>query len=134
MANALFLKARESFLDAEIKWKGDDIRAALCGGSKPDLNSAEFLSDVQHRVAVSSPLTNKSITDGVARASPAIFRGVQGREIGFLVVFKYNTDPKASRLIAYIDTLSGRGAFPVKPNGGDMEVAWDRGPNGIFKL
>ena len=73
MANALFDKARQRFLEGQFNWNTDTIKAVL-------------------------------VDTGTDSTSP---------------------------LIAFIDTATG---LPITPNGGDIIVTWDNGPNKLFKL
>jgi len=132
MSNAIFDKAREAFLTGKIDWLGDTIKAALCRGTKPDVEADEHLSDIS-TVALSEPLTGKTAKDGVAAAASILFRDLTADNVDCLVIFQDTRDPKTSRLIACIDTLA-TGTFPVSGNGGDIQIMWDRGANRIFKL
>lgn len=135
MANALYDKARQKFLAGELDWDADTIKVVLVDTATytVDLASDEFLSAIpaDERVATSSALTNKSTTAGVADADDITFSEVMGDPCEALVIFKDTGDPDTSPLIAYIDVATG---LPVTPNGGDINVTWDSGPNKIFKL
>ena len=136
MANALYDKARESFLKGEIVWGTDDIRAVLVDTATytVDLVNDQFLSDIPagERVAtLPSTLTSMTTTSGVADAADITFSSVTGDQSEAVVLYKYNASDAAARLIAYIDTATG---LPVTPNGGDITVTWDSGANKIFKL
>lgn len=136
MANALYDKARESFLKGEIVWGTDDIRAVLVDTATytVDLVNDQFLSDIPagERVAtLGSTLTSMTTTSGVADAADITFSSVTGDQSEAVVLYKYNASDAAARLIAYIDTATG---LPVTPNGGDITVTWDSGANKIFKL
>ena len=48
-----------------------------------------------------------------------------------LILYQHTGTDATARLIAYIDTATG---LPVTPNGGDITIVWDDGPNKIFKL
>lgn len=135
MANALYDKARQKFLAGELDWDADTIKVVLVDTATytVDLASDEFLSAIpaDERVATSSALTNKSTTAGVADADDITFSEVMGDPCEALVIFKDTGDPDTSPLIAYIHVATG---LPVTPNGGDINVTWDSGPNKIFKL
>lgn len=135
MANALYDKGREAFLNGDIDWLNDDIRVILIDAADytVDLAADDFLDDVAvaARVATSGSLASKTSTDGVADAADVTFSLVTGDEAEALVLYKHTGDETTSNLIAYIDTATG---LPVTPNGGDITVQWDNGANKIFKL
>lgn len=135
MANALYDKARESFLKGEIAWDVNNIKASLIdtGAYTVNLATDQFFSNIPGAavIATSANLTGKSVTDGVADAADVTFTSVSGVNCEALVVWQDTGTPATSRLIAYIDTATG---LPVLPNGGDIQVLWDNGANRIFKL
>jgi hypothetical protein len=135
MANALYDKGRQKFLEGSIAWLTDDVKLVLVdtGSYTVDLVNDEFLSDivVGARVATSSNFASKSSTNGVAGADDISLSSVTGPESEALVIYKDTGAEGTSPLIAYIDTASG---LPVTPNGGNIIVTWDTGPNLIFKL
>lgn len=133
MANALYAKGRQGFLDGSIDWDTDDIRVCLVdtGTYTVDLAAHDNLDDVSGIVATSAALSGKTATDGVADANDVTFSAVTGSSAEALVIYKHTGTASTSRLIAYIDTATG---LPVTPNGGDITVQWDNGANKIFKL
>ncbi|MEM0374078.1 MAG: hypothetical protein QXO96_05965 [Sulfolobales archaeon] len=135
MANALYDKGRQAFLEGDIDWINDDIRVILIDTADytVNLSTHDFLDDVPSvaRVAVSSSLTGKTATDGVADANDVTFSSVTGDASEALIIYKHTGTESTSNLIAYIDTATG---LPVTPNGGDINIVWDNGANKIFKL
>lgn len=135
MANALYDKGRQGFLEGLIDWDTDDIRLILIDAADYVVNLAthDNLDDiaVAARVAVSGSLTGKTVTDGVADAADVTFTAVSGDVSEALVLYKHTGVESTSRLIAYIDAATG---LPVTPNGGNINVVWDNGANKIFKL
>jgi len=135
MANALFDKARQRFLEGQFNWNTDTIKAALVdtGTYTPNLSAHEFLSDISSgaRVAMSGAFTGKTTTGGAADANDITYTSVTGPSIEAIVIFKDTGTDSTSPLIAYIDTATG---LPITPNGGDIIVTWDNGANKIFKL
>lgn len=135
MANALYDKGREKFLNADIDWLTDDIKVVLVdtGAYTVALSTHEFLSDVAGgaRIATSGNLASKSSTNGVANAANVTFSAVTGAQSEALVIYKDTGSAATSPLIAYIDSATG---LPVLPNGGDISITWDTGANKIFKL
>lgn len=135
MANALYDKGREGFLDGSIDWDTDDIRAILVDAADYTKNLAthDNLDDIPApaRVAVSGALTGKTKTDGIADATDVTWTAVTGDQSEQIVLYKHTGVESTSRLICNIDTATG---LPVTPNGGDIVVQWDNGANKIFKL
>lgn len=136
MANALYDKGREGFLDGSIDWDTDSIKAMLVNTTTYTVNLAthQFVSDVSGIVARSGALTGKTATAGVANAANVTFTAVTGATVGAVILYKDTGTDATSRLIGYLDTVQGGGALSVTPNGGDITVAWDTGPNKVFKL
>ena len=135
MANALYDKAREGFLDGSIDWDTDDIRAILIDTADYTVNLAtdDNLDDIPGaaRVAVSAALSGKTVVDGVADAADVTFSAVTGDQCEALVLYKHTGTESTSRLIAYIDSATG---LPVTPNGGDIQILWSAGDDKIFRL
>jgi len=135
MANALYNKGRQGFLDGSIDWDTDDIRCILIDTDDytVDLATHDNLDDVAagSRVATSGALTSKTVTDGVADADNVTFSSVSGDESEAIVIYKHTGTESTSRLIAYIDTAAG---LPVIPSGGDIVIKWSSGDDKIFKL
>lgn len=135
MANVLYAKGRQGFLDGSIDWDTDDIRAILIDTADytVNLSTHDNLDDIPGaaRVAVSGALAGKTVVDGVADANDVTFSAVSGDECEALVLYKHTGTESTSRLIAYIDSASG---LPVTPNGGDIEVQWADGDDKIFRL
>jgi hypothetical protein len=135
MANALYDKGREGFLDGSIDWDTDTIKAVLVDSADytRDLTNHDNLDDIPSgaRVATSSALTSKTVTAGVADAADVTFSSVTGDQFEYVILYKDTGVESTSRLIACIDTATG---LPCTPNGGDITVQWDSGANKIFKL
>ena len=135
MANALFDKARQRFLEGQFNWNTDTIKAVLVdtGTYTVNLSAHEFLSDIgtAARIATSGAFTGKATTGGAADANDVTFTSVTGASIEAIVLYKDTGTDATSPLIAFIDTATG---LPITPNGGDIIVTWDNGANKIFKL
>ncbi len=135
MANALYGKGREKFLNADIDWAADNIKVVLVDVADytVSIDTHEFLSDVPSggRVATSANLGSKTSTLGVADAADVTLSAVTGDQSEALVIYKDTGSAATSPLIAYIDTATG---LPVTPNGADITITWDNGSNKIFKL
>lgn len=135
MANALYDKGRQAFLQADVDWLVDDIRVILVDGADytPNLATHDFLDDVPGaaRVAVSGALTGKTATDGVADANDVTFTSVTGDAFEYVLIYKHTGTDATSQLIALFDTATG---LPTTPNGNDILLQFDSGANKIFKL
>lgn len=134
MANALYDKGRQGFLEGAIDWDTDTIKVALIDTGSYTVNLATHDNwDDASAGVVGTPQTlgGKTVADGVADANDVTFTAVSGATVEALIIFKDTGTPSTSRLIAYIDTGTG---LPVTPNGGDIIVVWDSGANRIFKL
>lgn len=133
MANSLYDKGRQAFLDADIDWSVDTIKIALVdtGTYVVNLATHQFLSSLTGVVGTAQTLGSKTSTDGVADAADVTYTAVTGATVEALVIYKDTGVAGTSALIAYIDTGTG---LPVTPNGGDIIVVFDSGVNRIFKL
>ena len=135
MANALFDKARQRFLEGQFNWNTDTIKAVLVdtGTYTVNLSAHEFLSDIGTgaRISTSGAFTGKATTGGAADANDITFTSVTGASIEAIVLYKDTGTDATSPLIAFIDTATG---LPITPNGGDIITTWDNGANKIFKL
>lgn len=136
MANALYDKGRQSFLEGGVAYLTDNIKAVLVkvtSGYTVNLATDQFLSSIVsgNRIATSGNLASKTSTAGVADAADVTFAAVTGAAAGAVVLYKDTGTDTTSPLIAYIDTATG---LPVTPNGGDITISWDNGANKIFKL
>lgn len=135
MANALYGKGRQKFLEGGIAWLTDNIKAVLVDAADytVSINTHEFLSDIAGagRVATSGNMSTKTSTLGVADVADFTFTAVTGDPSEVIVFYKDTGSAATSPLIAYIDTATG---LPVTPNGGDINVQIDNGSNRLFAL
>ena len=133
--SGLYDQARQDFLEGDLEWLAQDFRVILIDVDDYAVNLAvdNFLDDIPAaaRVAISSALAGKSSTDGVADANDVTLSAVSGDECEALVIYQHTGVDATAQLIAYIDVATG---FPITPNGGDIDIAWDSGANRIFKL
>jgi hypothetical protein len=135
MANALYDKGREGFLDGSIDWDTNSIKLVLVDEADDTIDLAvdDNLDDraAASRVATSGALANKTVTNGVADADDVTLTAVSGDQFESIDLYKDTGTESTSRLIANIDTATG---LPATPSGGDITVRWDSGANRIFKL
>lgn len=137
MANALYDKARERFLTADLNWMAVEIKALLVNTASytvnlaTDLTVADIPEGMRVKVSNASFIT-KTATGGAADAADITFAAVSGDNCEAIVIYQHvDGNPSNNKLIAYIDTATG---LPITPNGGDIIVTFDNGPNRIFKL
>lgn len=137
MANALFAKAKESFISANpvIDLDTDDIKVVGVdhGSDTPVPATDQFLSDIGAgaRIFTSGNLSGKTVTGGVFDASDPTITGVSGVSVEDITVYKDTGSAATSPLIAFFDTATG---LPFTPNGGDVTIQWDNGASKIFAL
>lgn len=137
MANALFAKAKESFIsqNPSIDMDTDDIKVVGVdhADDTPVPATDQFLSDIlaAARVMTTANLSSKTVTGGVFDAADETTSGVTGDVFESLVIYKDTTVEATSPLIAFIDTGTG---LPFTPNGGSVTIAWDAGASKIFAL
>lgn len=133
MANALYSKAKESFLNGSINMVANTITIALVDTGVYTYSAThQFRNEVSNSAVISSTtLANKTITNGVFDADDATFSSVTGANCEALLIFQDTGIQTTSRLIAYIDSATG---LPILPNGGDISVAFSSGSSKIFAL
>ena len=135
MANTLFDKGRQRFLEAQVNWLTDTVKAVMVdtGAYTPNFTTHEFLSDIptSARITSSVTLTGKTTDGGAADAEDVTFTSVSGNTIEAIAIYKDTGTEATSPLLVYLDTATG---LPITPNGGDIIITWDGGPNKIFKL
>lgn len=135
MANAIYPKYKEALLDgaSNIDLDGGTIKAVLVDtGAYSYSASHQFLSDIPSgaRIATSSALASKTITNGVFDAADFTWSAVTGVQSEAIVLYYDTGSAATSRLIAYYDT--GVTGLPVTPNGGDINVTVNA--SGFFAL
>ena len=133
MANALYSKAKEAFLNGSINMVANTITIALVDTGVYTYSAThQYRNEVSNSAVISSTtLANKTITNGVFDADDATFSSVTGANCEALLIFQDTGIQTTSRLIAYIDSATG---LPILPNGGDISVAFSSGSSKIFAL
>lgn len=111
MANTLYDKARQRFLEAQLNWMTDTIKCILVdtGAYTPQTAIHEYLADIPISARIAGPvtLTAKATTGGAADAADATFTSVSGSSIEAIVIYSDTGTESTSPLIAYIDTATG---------------------------
>ncbi len=132
--NGRYTKGREKFLNGEIAWGTDEIKAVFVTSSyTPNFATHEFLSDVPApaRVATSDALDAKTSTDGWANAEQVVWQGFTGATCAAMVIIKWTGLISTSPLLAYID--SGIVNLPLDPPGVKVTLIPDP-DTGLFRL
>jgi hypothetical protein len=109
----------------------DTIKAALVStGYAVNLTTHEFYTSISANVlGVPVALAGKTFALGILDAADVTFAAVPSGDTALgVVLYKDTGVAGTSRLIAYIDTITG---FPVATNNGDLQVVWD---NGTYKI
>lgn len=96
----------------------------------------QFLSAAgANTVGTAQTLTSKTGLLGVLNAASITFAAVTaGSTANAVLIFMDTGSAATSRLVAYIDTLTGAVPMSVVTNGGDVTVNWDTGASKIFAL
>lgn len=125
MTNQIYTTAKKAFLDADIDMLVSDIKVVLVdlADYTPNFATDDFLDDVPvaARVATSPNLAGKTTTGGIFDANDFSFGNVTGDQSEALVIYVDTGLAATSRLVAFIDTMTG---LPVTPNGGPISVTW----------
>lgn len=132
MANAIYPKAKQKFLDALIDMPTDTIKIALIDTGVYTYSSThEFWSSASAaEIGTSQTLNSKTITDGVFDADNVTFTSVTGASVEALIIYKDTGSAATSPLIMYIDVAAS--GLPVTPNGNNIDVQFNA--SGIFAL
>lgn len=135
MSNELYGYARQQFLSGQLDWLTDTFKVLLVDTTNYNFvkNVDRHLADIPAaaRIAVSTALTGPAVINGVATAADVTINSVVGPVIEAIVIYHDTGNPTASELICYLDTGIG---LPWTPQGGNVAIHWDTGPNGIFTL
>lgn len=132
MASTLYPKFKEGLLSGAVDLTTADVRAILIDTADYTYSAAhDFLDDVPSaaRVAVSTALASKTVTNGVFDAADKTLTAVSGDQSEAIVVYVHTGTESTSRLVAYIDSGTN---LPATPNGGDITIQWHA--SGIFAL
>jgi hypothetical protein len=131
---------REGFLVASYGWRAGSVPGTwvpyITGSMGNVLSDIVFLSDIPAAVwrARGTYLVNKTTASGIADADDTVVAGVgsAGSATAVYIILVNETGASNTSLVgAVIDTASG---LPFLPNGGDVQLVWDNGPNRVFRL
>src|SRR5436190_788807 len=92
MANQMYGKGRQAWLEGSIAWLSDTFKFVLVNSASYTLviNTDQFLSDIPSgaRVATSGSLASKTSTLGVANAAGLTISAVSGSQVSYAVLYK----------------------------------------------
>lgn len=133
--NVCYTFAKQQFLSGQINWIGQTFRVLLVDtdhyGAVPGVDRHLADIPIAARIATSGPFAHPSALNGVALADDVTVNAVAGPVIRAIVIFHDTGNDNTAELICYVDTGIG---LPWNPQGGNVVIHWDRGPNGIFRL
>ena len=132
MANSMYAKGREAFLEGSIAALSDTLKINLTSSSyTPNLSTDQFLNIISGGAIIAAGVTLTSVTGaaGTLSAANTVFTSVSGSAASYVVLYKDTGSSSTSPLIGLIDTATG---LPVTPNGGNITVAWAAGA--VFTL
>lgn len=134
MAGHTYKKGAEARLNADVDLLLDSIKIALIdlNDYTPDYATDQFLSDIPGAaiVATSSPLTGKSTASGIFDADDVVLTTVSGDQSEAVLIYQDTGAAGSSRLLWLFDS-TGTPGLPVTPNGTNITVTWNNGPNKI---
>jgi len=136
MAAFLYDKGREAFLNGDISWGRDTIKAVMVdlGAYSADSAAHQYLADVPSGARYGAPATlaSKTVVAGVADAADISISGiVAAPTLEGILIYQDTGNAATSRLIALIDTATG---LPVAAAATACDIAWSNGATKIFKL
>lgn len=133
--NQLYTSAKQALLEARINWLTDPIYAILLDTTFYTFSpNHESLADIDDNAFIrsSSVLIGRTTTGGAADAADISFDPILGGPIiRAMILVKDGGTAIDSKLIAYIDQAVN---LPYTPDGRNIVVIWDNGPNRIFHI
>lgn len=137
MANTVYPLYKQAIMGAGgPNLTGGAVKAALVSaGYTPNYASDQWWSAANASV-VGTPtvIGSPTVTGGIFNGAGVTFNAVSGAQVTQIVIFNDTSTPGTSALIANIVSPGGATGLPVTPNGGNITITWDSGPNKIFAL
>lgn len=132
----LYPSARTRAATTGLAWLTADIRIILVDSGYIYAEAHEFLTSVAAgtRVATSSALTGKTVTNGVADASDVVFVGLTGDDVAGIVIYEHTGVEATSPLILFYDRTATGSIIDYTPSGVDTTVRWNNGSTKMFKV
>lgn len=125
MADAVYPKYKEALLDAlsGVDLNDGTLKAALIDTGTYTYSAAhEFHSDLSGIVGTPTVVASTTVTNGLLDGADVTFTAVSGSTVEAVVLYLDSGVSGTSRLVAYLDSLTG---LPVTPNGGDIVLQWN---------
>jgi len=131
--NKIYPNAKDLFMKGDLDIDIDVIKVALIDLNIYTYDDAHENWEDAVAAVIGTPvvLAGITVTDGVFDGNNITFPTTSGNIANALILFKDTGDNANSSLVGYIDEGTG---FPIQPNGGDININWDNGPNKIFLL
>lgn len=136
MANAIYKKAKESFLKSEIDLIDDVVKLLFVSSDYVvDIDSHQYVSDIgsENIVARSEALDSKTVTLGTFDADNETVEDYGTSGFSYVILYADSGSDSSSELIAYIDTAQG---LPVVATSSTVSIAieWSNDASKIFTL
>lgn len=125
MARRMFPKAAQKLWEKQFDWVADTWRLALMSSTWVYDEDAEFFSQLTGVVATAE-ITSKTNVEGLLDAADVVYTALSGSQITQLVIYKSTGVSSTSPVVWHINDGNG---LPFTPDGSDLTVAWDNGPN-----
>jgi hypothetical protein len=111
MANFVYKKAKEAFLNGDIDVINDQLKVLLLKTSEytPNQNTDEFVSSIPANAIVrrSEPVSSVTSGSGILDADNVTITGYDGAAFEAIALYQYKPSDSDARLIFYIDTSDG---------------------------
>lgn len=134
MANALYPKAVQRFMDALIDLPTDTIKVSGVTSAYIYSSAHEYYSSLAG-VSFTATLAGKTITDGVFDANDVVLTGLTpGPTVNALVIWKDTGNAATSPLIYYADTFASGVPISVTLTGAQVTITWSDLDSRIFRL
>lgn len=133
MAARLYSKFKEHLLSGDIDLMNDTIVALLVSSDYvPDTATHESRAAIPSSAVIAeATLESTQVTNGIFDADDTVFFDVEGSPVTQIIILQDADIFSQALLIAVIDDAS---QFPVTPDGTNITIQWDNGPNKIFNL
>ena|SRR5271165_5382599 len=138
MANKWYPLGLQAFAEGLVDFLTDTIKVALVAQPYTFSSSDQFVANLDagspatsQIVARSPAITGKSAANGILNGNGPTLSAVSGVPVYYAVLYKDTGIDATSPLLVYYDTGTN---IPLTPNGGDVTVQFDSGPNKIAAL
>jgi hypothetical protein len=137
MANFVYKKAKEAFLNGDIDVINDQLKVLLLKSSEytANQNTDEFVSQIPSNAIVrrSEAISSKSSSNGIFDADNVTIAGYDGSAFEAIALYQYKPSDSEARLIFYIDTSDGL-PFVGLNTVSSVTIFWNDGVSKILSL